>query len=447
MEKRDLTQYISQQTMLRLTEEAFSAPAAKGKVRRFPRLAALAACVALVVMALNFDTVYAAVRELLYFLPGSGPVAEEAPEDYWLPQEEYAAHTDGADYFVTYLYRRGDTLSLQVKKKVTGLPAKEEPDPLEDEAAEKLLHEAAGEHAPDSWFPQRLTLAIRDGEGRELALSEEKYNTFVVYDQTKGEAELEEVWEFSGFTLDRFTLVLDGSVEFPVRLRQVMLDDYAVSNGTVARDQGYGVTLLPLNGGCTRFALITAPDGGEKAAPEGSYWAPVGFSVTATGESGKQYQAETVNSRPGCQEFYLPGLPEEKIVAVTVTGILESTRYDKPRASVELPALALGEERQLNQEVPLWNGTQVVEAAGLTQEGELWVRFRDNRLGSRWLNQIDLEWPEGSQRPTNRTTMADDAYTTGCTGMEGRAGKKTTLPITFVSVMQEGRWEFQLSTE
>jgi len=446
MEKRDLTEYISRETLERLTGEAFEQFPEKGKREGFSRAAALAACVALAVMAVNFDTVYAAVREFLYFLPGSGTVTQETAADYWLPEEEYSAHTEAGDYFVTCLYRRGDTLSLQVNKEVTGLPVQEESDPPEGEAdpsQEQLLREMAGEPAPDTQIPQRLSVAIRGPSGEEVALSEEKYNTFVVYDQTTGEAELEERWEFSDFTLDHFILVLDGRVEFSVRLRQIALDDYAVSNGTTAHDRGYAITLLPLNQNCTRFALITAPET-EGTAPAGSYWSPVAFDIAATGESGREYQAESVNSIPGCQEFYLPEMPEERIAAITVTGILESTRYDKPAASVTLPALSLGEEVRPDSQVELWNFTLDIESAGLTPEGELWVRFRDDRLGDRWLNQIDLEWPEGPQRPTMHSTMEDDGYTTSCTGLEGRAGKRTTLPITFVSVMQKGLWEFRL---
>ena len=109
MERRDLTDHLSQRMLEQLTQEAFGAP-----VKRkggFSRGLALAACVALVVMAVNFDTVYAAVQRLMYFLPGSGAVAEEEMAgDYWLPEAEFTACTRQGNYVVSYLYRRGDTL-------------------------------------------------------------------------------------------------------------------------------------------------------------------------------------------------------------------------------------------------------------------------------------------------------------------------------------------------
>ena len=111
--KRTINDYIPEETLCRLTEEAFEAPAAEGRpAKAAPRILALAASLAIVVTALNFDTVYAAVRELLYFLPGSGAVAQEEPVEYWLPDREYSAQVGNTRYLVTYLYRRGDTLEI-----------------------------------------------------------------------------------------------------------------------------------------------------------------------------------------------------------------------------------------------------------------------------------------------------------------------------------------------
>ena len=74
--KRLLTDCIPEDALYRLTEEAFEqAPAGEKKAgRTAPRILALAASLAIVVTALRFDLVYAAVRELLYFLRGSGSV-------------------------------------------------------------------------------------------------------------------------------------------------------------------------------------------------------------------------------------------------------------------------------------------------------------------------------------------------------------------------------------
>lgn len=460
MERRDLTEYLSQETMLRLTGEAFAESDQAQKVRRFPRWAALAACIALVVMAVNFDTVYAAVQGLLYFLPGSGPVAEPSFPDYWLPAGEYSAHTEEADYFVTYLYRWGDTLSLRVKKEISGYVMPLEREEMAQVASGEPSH--LGQEAPEA-VADMMTLAIRDEDGTPVELEDSHHSVFAVYGDDQAKLEME--WEFSDFTLERFTLLLDGAVELPVELQKIAVEDYAVAGGTTVRDAGYALTLLPFNENCSRFAILTAPDeeADGKTPPEGSYWSPLSFDIAAIGESGTVYEAQNVNSRPGCQEFYLPDLPEERIVNITVTGILESTRYGdniavitaagvlestrywgKDHPALGLPALELGEEAALDTEVKLWNDTLTVEAAGLTQEGELWVRFRYQEDGRR-LNQIDLEWP-GSTRPSQRTTMDEvGGYTTAALEMADQAGKKTVLPVSFVSVVQEGRWEFEVA--
>jgi len=451
MEKRDLTEYISRDTLERLTEEAFEQPGKKERRGGLSRFAALAACAALVVMALNFDTVYAAVRELLYFLPGSGTVTQETAADYWLPREEYSAQTEAGDYFVTCLYRRGNVLSLGVKKEVTGLPKHDwglsDEETLRFAAGEDPEDlPATGEPAPDALFSKRLTVAIRDEQGAELDLMDTGRNSFSTHDLSTGEGSFEEELEVEDFTLDRFTLVLDDSVEFPVELYRVDPEDYILDPSLSDQSHGYNISLLPLNQRCTRFALIPTPVDQAQDIPENSYWTALTFDLTAVGEDGKVYQPETVNNRPRCQEYYIPSMPETQITTITATGILESTRYDKPVASVKLPALELGEERVLDQEVPLWNYTLKVKSAGLTGEGNLWVGVEyKGRNGDRWLNQLDLEWPDGSQYDSRG--IEDNSYVTSRGGMESRAGKKTTLPITFVSVVQKGLWEFQLPAE
>lgn len=442
MEKQDLTRHISQDAVLRLTEEAFSYSGKARKTHRAVRLAAMAACLALVVVAANFDTVYAAVRELLYFFPGKGPVAEQSFPDYWLPTEEFSAHTADADYLVTYLYRSGDTLSLRVKKEIPDYVMPPEPEELSKAAAGEPS--ATGQAAPEA-VADMITLVIQDEDGVPVTFFGDSHRSvFAVYGDDSAKLEVE--WEFTGFTLERFTLSLDGAVEFSVELQKIAAEDYAVAGGATVHDAGYALTLLPLNQNCTRFAILTAPDGEAKAdPPSGSYWSPLTFDLAAVGESGTEYEAQPVSSRPGCQEFYLPDLPEEKIINITVTGILESTRYEeKKRPELRLPALEPGEEVTLDAELTLWNDTLITEAAGLTEEGELWVRFWCHEDGRR-LNQIDLEWQEG-RLPSQRTAMGEDgSYTTSALEMGQRAGKKIKLPISFISVVQDGRWEFRVS--
>ena len=99
MEKRNLTEYLSPETVERLTGEAFQEPAAPKRRRAGPALA-LAASLAIIAMAVNPAPVYAAVRGLLYFLPGSGGTTQLPPADYWLPEEEYSYEGDGVSYFL-----------------------------------------------------------------------------------------------------------------------------------------------------------------------------------------------------------------------------------------------------------------------------------------------------------------------------------------------------------
>lgn len=468
MEQRDFTEYLSRETVLSLTEEAFSEAGQTARVRNFPRWAAFAAAIALVVTAINFDTVYAAVQSLLYFLPGRGPVAEQTIPDYWLPTEEYAAHTDEADYLVAYLYRWGDTLFLRVKKTIEGRDLFPEIDRYAE--ARAMAGEDPSAAPEESIVPGFSRIAIRDQEGNLLELEDGHSGAFAVYSPDR--AELEEEWEFPNFTLERFTLVLDDAVEFSVELRKIAAEDYAVAGGSTVRDKGYAITLLPLNQNCSRFALLTAPEDPGNA-PEESYWTPLSFEIDAIGESGKAYEAESVSSRPACQEFYLPDLPEEKITRITVTGILESTRYGEKTAAItddgvlegirygkkgaptlQLPALELGEETELDTEVELWNDTLRLEAAGLTEEGKYWFRLRCGEEGRR-LNQIDLEWPKkkeadpaANRRVGQRTAVGEAGdYTVSVLGRSDLAGKKTTLSVSFVSVVQEGEWEFQVPAD
>ena len=446
MERRDLTDHLSQRMLEQLTQEAFGAPVKRKS--GFSRGLALAACVALVVMAVNFDTVYAAVQRLMYFRPGSGAVAEEEMAgDYWLPEAEFTARTQQGNYVVSYLYRRGDTLALGVKKEVTGLPT-ERPPLTPGQMAfspEMIQEEMAGMPAPEARGPDPLDLAvdIRDGEGNLLELEKAQHNVFSTHDMTTGKGSSEVYLEFEGFTLERFTLVLDKEVEFPVELRRVDLESYILDPDFSSRSHGYTISMVPLNQNGTRFALIPAPEDQTQDIPETSYWSPLTYDVKAVGKDGKVYQPEPVNSRPGCQEFYIPELPDTRITTVTVTGILESTRYDKPKASVRLPAMKLGEEVELDQEISLWNYTIKVEAAGLTQEGTLWVKVqRKGRNGDRWLNQVDLEWPE--DHAGQGFGGEDNSWILHNDGMESQAGKRTDLPVTFVSVVQKGWWEFQV---
>lgn len=436
MEKRELTRCLSEETVTRLTEEAFSFPAAEAGKRRASRLLALAACLALVV-AVNFDTVYAAVREFLYFFPGSGAAGEEtASLEYWLPTQEYAAGTKGGEYFVSYLYRRGDVLSLRVEKKVSGLP------PEGDRPAEETPVQAEnGPAAPDRVLPE-LSIAFRDESGAELDLSQEERRVFAVHDETKGTAVFAQELEMEDFIWERFTLVLDGEVEFPVELFKADPESYALSRSVTASCAGYRLSLLPLNENGTRFALIPAPEADRaKAAPAGSYWEALW--VEAIGESGTVYQAENVNTRPGCQEFYIPGLPEERMVSVSAGGILESTRYEKPPAAIKVPALEPGEEKTLDQRIDLGNIVLLPQAAGLTPEGELWVRLAWEREEGRRLNQVDLRWPDAPKETwISHNTLQEGAFLLSHNGMAAQAGKRTSLPVTFLSLVQEGEWSF-----
>lgn len=468
MEKRGLTGYLLEEAILRLTGEAFQPLPEKEKKGNAPRLLALAACLALVVAAANLDTVYAAVRELLYFLPGSGPVGEaDAALDYWLPTGEYAAGTVEGDYFVAYLYRRGDTLSLRVEKRVEGLPEEngsrwEVPLPPEGNGSSG---EAVPISRPEEDWPETVPLpysrpaevtpaaperrtggiavSFRDEDGKALELSTEERSVSAVLDETTGEAWYEEELQLPNFTWEKFTLVLDGTVEFPVELSQVDPKGYALTGSAAVSDAGYSVSLLPLNKNCTRFALLPAPEGErKKTVPAGSYWEALAYELAAVGESGKAYEVQPVNHRPGCQEFYLPALPEEKIVSVTVTGILESTRYERPPAAVLIPPLSLGEEAVLEQRLELGNITLIARSAGLTGEGELWVDLTWEQEEGRRLNQVDFTWPENPQGV--HTTLRSSVTPEGCrlakSGMESVAGKKVKLPVEFLSLVQEGEW-------
>ena len=293
---------------------------------------------------------------------------ESIPLEYWLPAREYAASAQGGDYAVSYLYRRGDTLSLRVEKKVSGLPKEEDrhfeeapplPEGEDSSGATVLPYRENGPAAPERALPD-LIIAFRDENGAELDLPQEERNVFAVHDETNGTAVFAQELEIEAFTWERFTLVLDGEVEFWVELSQVDPERYDLSHSTAASCAGYQLSFLPLNETGSRFALIPAPEGEQAgAAPAGSYWNAI--QVEAVGESGTLYQVEGVNNRPGGQEFYIPGLPEERIVSVSAAGILESTRYEKSPAAIRLPAMKPGEEKKLEPD----GGGGAVGAPGL----------------------------------------------------------------------------------
>ena len=429
MTRKRLTDCISRETLERLTREAFEGPSRKGS-RPVKKGLTLAACLLLAAAAANFDTVYAAAKRLLYFIPGNGPVAEEAGAEgsYWLAEEEYHIAAEGREYTVTYLYRRGDTLFCRVEKKESGVIFPEEP----DGGAE------AGEGQPTA--PSRAPLGLRleflDPEG-DLIPGEETWS-HSVYDQTAGEAVFAKSVTLEEFPWEEFTLVLDGEVELPVRLREVYLEDYSMDRSLRASDAGYTLSILPLNGNCTRFALIPRPEDGS-SAPEGSYWNGLSYDVELLGEDGRLYGAEAVDSAPGCQEFYVPGLPQVRMTRVTVTGILESTRYEEPPAAVRLPPLEPGETVELDQRLELWNITLLARSAGLDADGRLWVALEEAAEGRR-LNQLDLSWPESESY--GGSIVRDGSYTVYHHGMAGYAGESLELPAAFVSVVREGEWSF-----
>lgn len=534
--KRTLSDCISEETVLRLTEEAFENAGAERKpARTAPRLLALAASLAVVVTALNFDTVYAAVRELLYFLPGSGAVAQE-PVEYWLPDREYSAQVGNASYFVTYLYRRGDTLAVGVEMKATSEPEYRESAgsgdggwialltdeekaklaagetgreylcPLTDEEKKKLVEEhknklLAGEIEKSDGYqvfgptvdlsegsqshseeapaqegpyshpefidppesrpydpavdgpidgPVNLPAPVKKAHGVEISFLDEGGNP-IDLEHTghtssqvigMGEMEAEEALEVEGFTYEKFTLVVNEYLRFPVELHRVDPEDYALTKSAVAEDAGYRVSLLPLNENCTRFALIPEPVGEqEERAPKGTYWNPMSFDIRATGEDGRTYEAEAVNSRPGCQEYYIPEMPETRIREIVLTGILESTRYEKPPAVLTIPALELGEIKELDQRVDLWNFSVEVLAAGLKEDGTLWVKMRTDCEEGVRLNQLDLDWPVEKGLSLTHT-LEEGSQTIAADDMGHRAGKKTRLPVTYASVVREGEWRF-----
>lgn len=501
--KQTLSDCIPEETVLRLTEEAFeTAGAEKKPARTAPRLLALAASLAVIVTALNFDTVYAAVRELLYFLPGSGAVSQE-PVEYWLPDWEYSARVGNASYFVTYLYRRGDTLSVGVELKATSDPEYRESSGSGDGGwialltDEEKLKLAAGEiesggtqvfdpsegsqshsgEAPTQEGPYshpefidppesrpydpavdgpidgpvNLPAPVKEAHGVEISFLDEAGNP-IDLEHTghtssrvigMGELEAQEALEVEGFTYEKFTLVVNEYLRFPVELHRVDPEDYALTKSAVAEDAGYRVSLLPLNENCTRFALIPEPMGEQGSrAPKGTYWNPTSFDIRAVGEDGRTYGAEAVNSRPGCQEYYLPEMPETHIKEIAVTGILESTRYEKPPAVLTIPALEPGEIRELDQRLDLWNFSVEVLAAGLKEDGTLWVQMRPDCGEGVRLNQLDLDWPKGDRGISLTHTLEEDSQTIAADDMGHRAGKKTRLPVTYASVVREGEWRF-----
>ena len=350
----------------------------------------------------------------------------------------------------------------------------------EDGPEEALLPWLAGEPpspAPPEQQANKITVAIREEGGAVLDLWPDGHNVMTAYDTETGRGIFTEELVFEDFTLERFTLILDGQVEFPVTLKQVDPEDYRLDPAATVRDSGYAMTLLPLNSNCTRFALIPEPEDRE-GVPRGTYWTPFVFSIQAVGEDGTVYPAESSGSRAGGQEYYIPGIPEGRIRQVTVTGILESTRYEKAPAALKLPALEPGEEQAMEQELRLWNLTVEAEAAGLDTDGRMWVRLRlpagdgvrynqldldwpaekgGDTAGGMWVgvglpageggryNLLDLEWPAengGGGSILEAGENGERLLTLYHNEMGHRAGKSTKLTVSFSSVVREGRWEF-----
>ena len=108
----------------------------------------------------------------------------------------------------------------------------------------------------------------------------------------------------------------------------------------------------------------------------------------------REEQAQTL-PQVESRETQAEGFP---LTTVTVTGILESTRYEKSPAAIRLPAMKPGEEKKLEQRIDLGNIVLLPQAAGLTAEGELWVRLA-------W------EGEEGRrQRPRRRKEERNDVF-------------------------------------
>ena len=105
--------------------------------------------------------------------------------------------------------------------------------------------------------------------------------------------------------------------------------------------------------------------------------------------------------------------------------------------------MELGETKEVGQRVDLWNFSVEVTAAGFKEDGTLWVQMTPlyNGEGVR-LNQLDLDWPRSDKGLSLSHTLEENSQTIAADEMGHRAGKKTRLPVTFVSVVREGRWEF-----
>ena len=118
-------------------------------------------------------------------------------------------------------------------------PAQEEPysspdliDPPESRPADQAENlPAPAKRTPD------IRIAFLDEEGNSIELEDTGRISSLV--MGLDEMEAQEALELDGFTYETFTLVLDGSVQFPVELHRVDLEDYALTKSAVAEDAGY----------------------------------------------------------------------------------------------------------------------------------------------------------------------------------------------------------------
>ncbi len=102
-----------------------------------------------------------------------------------------------------------------------------------------------------------------------------------------------------------------------------------------------------------------------------------------------------------------------------------------------------GEEKKLEQRIDLGNIVLLPQAAGLTAEGELWVRLAWEGEEGRRLNQLDLLWPDAPEKTwVSHHTLQNGVFLLSHNGMNAQAGKRTSLPITFLSLVQKGEWTF-----
>ena len=61
----------------------------------------------------------------------------------------------------------------------------------------------------------------------------------------------------------------------------------------------------------------------------------------------------------------------------------------------------------------------------------------------RRLNQLDLLWPDAPEKTwVSHHTLQNGVFLLSHNGMNAQAGKRTSLPITFLSLVQKGEWTF-----